>query len=551
MPTYTVGSGKTYSTIALALAAIPSNISGTGVHEVVIDPGTYSAQISISKTGASASDYIHLRPAAGGEHLGIATAGVIVSAGSFDSVNFTISTAYTRLTNLVALQTTANNLGKCFRIAASNCLLTNCIAKCAMAGSTPYGFRFEGNNNTLVNCIAFPTGVNSVSTVGFWNQSDSFTGNKMYNCGAYGLSTGFSMSQFASATLINCWATNNTTAQFTFATGTPAAFHHCASSNSSATGTGSLTGVTADQFGFVGPSTGNFHIGAGSVLRAAGSDLSSIFTTDIDGTTITSWMIGPDFTYAAGSVVIGTDNYSMRPWPSFSITPAIQWIQDSAGYWNGSDRGAAQDAYEATAVFHGRETVINSLEQALELNRESITLSNFAAPLFAPNVDHTGSITAVVLGYTRRQLQWGAPYATHQIYELEVRFRAIAPTLLSTTPSWATLRIQDGFRAEHSHESPKAFTYAQTAVYGDHRSDTGTFEASFSQKTAELQAILAYLLVTARASAVAFPATVATTVPYPWGRARGTATNCKVLSFECSRKNLNRWALSLKLVEAP
>lgn len=246
----------------------------------------------------------------------------------------------------------------------------------------------------------------------------------------------------------------------------------------------------------------------------------------------------------ADSLTIGGTAVKMRPWPSFSITPSIQWIQDSAGRWNGSDRGASRDAYEATATFQGTEATINTLEQTLDSNREAITLSNFAAPLFAPNVDHTGSISAVVLpGIERRQLQFGG------VYELVVSFRAIAPTLLATTPSLATLRLQETFEASHTYESPKAFTYGQTAAYGDHRSDVGTFEASFSQSTAQIQAILAYLLTTARASDIAFPAALST-VAYPWGRTRGTPTNCKILSFDVSRKNLNRWGLKIKFGEA-
>ncbi len=78
----------------------------------------------------------------------------------------------------------------------------------------------------------------------------------------------------------------------------------------------------------------------------------------------------------------------------------------------------------------------------------------------------------------------------------------------------------------------------------------GTFEATFSQKTTEIQAILAYILTTARANSIAWPAALST-VAYPWGRTRGTPVNCKITSFSLSRKNLNRWSLRIKFVEAP
>ena len=111
--------------------------------------------------------------------------------------------------------------------------------------------------------------------------------------------------------------------------------------------------------------------------------------------------------------------------------------------------------------------------------------------------------------------------------------------------------LQDGFDAGHSNTSPKAITYAQTGTYADRRSDVGTFDGTFIQTTAQIQAILAYLLTTARANAIAFPTAISTVVPYPWGKARGAAINCKVKAFSVTRKNLNRWILKLTLVEAP
>lgn len=248
------------------------------------------------------------------------------------------------------------------------------------------------------------------------------------------------------------------------------------------------------------------------------------------------------------TVTIAGTAYPIQPWPSPSIAPAIQWAQDSAGYWQGSDRGASQDIYEATALFAGKETTINNLEQALDANREFLTLSAFLAPLFAPNVDHTGSLTVAVTGLERRQVQYGAP---SQVYALTATFRAIAPPLLSTTPSLAGLRPQDGFTASHSYESPKVFSMNQTAYYGDHRSDSGQLDVELSQNTATTQGILAYALTTARAGAVAFPAALSAVIAYPWGRDRGSPTNCRFKGISVSRKNLNRWTIRLSLVEAP
>lgn len=256
--------------------------------------------------------------------------------------------------------------------------------------------------------------------------------------------------------------------------------------------------------------------------------------------------IGPDQVQATGSIIVGSGTFNVRQWPNPHIVPAIQWIQDSEGNWSGSDRGASQDVYETEVVFFDTQDNINSLMQVLENNREEVTLSDFAAPIFSPNVDHTGSITASVVSYgPRRHLAFGA--ASKWVYELPVTFRAISPALLVTTPSLSTLKLQDGFEATASYEVGKAFTYGQTGVYTDSRADTGRFVGRFRQQTSQAQAILAYLLTTARANSVAFPSSIPVT--YPWGINRGVPTNCRIKSFSIRRVNFVFWDLELELVE--
>lgn len=372
----------------------------------------------------------------------------------------------------------------------------------------------------------------------------------LWGVGASPLSAGIEVSG-ANVTLRNSYA------RFIQQSGTTSTKDHNGS-NFTTVGTGSLSNlVQANEFvsaswasaDFGKLKTTSLMLGAGSAPSISGN------TVGIRG----GARPGSDGLYSIGSDegVIPPPTYSfaigfadaipMRPWPTHRITPAILWIQDSAGYWHGSDRGAAQDVYEATALFQGLESDMNDFEETLEAAREQVDISGFETPLFAPNVDHTGTVNAVVQSMRRRQVQYGSP---SHIYELEVGFRAIAPTLLTTTPSLSTLRVQDGFDAGHSYTSPKAFTYDQTAQYGDARADVGTFEATFQQSTAEAQAILAYILITARANAVAWPAALSS-VAYPWGRSRGTPTNCKILGVTIARKNLNRWILKIKFGEAP
>ena len=241
------------------------------------------------------------------------------------------------------------------------------------------------------------------------------------------------------------------------------------------------------------------------------------------------------------SFTVDGTGVSAKQWPAPQVDPSILWIRDSAGNWSGSDRGASQDAYTSEAVLMGTETELDSMEGALEDAREGMTLAAFAAPLFAPNVDHTGSISATVTRMgPRRHVAFGAGAAVG-VYELPVTFRAISPTLLGTSPSLATLKLQDGFEADRVFEAGKGFTYSQAAIYSDHDSDVGRFR----QQTSQAQAILAYLLTTARANTVAFPSIG---VNYPWGNP-GAPANCKVKSFTVSRVNFVFWDFKIELVE--
>lgn len=253
---------------------------------------------------------------------------------------------------------------------------------------------------------------------------------------------------------------------------------------------------------------------------------------------------------AGESLLVSGSAYNVAQWPETPIARSILWEQDAAGYWNGSDRGAAQDVYQAECVFVDKESTINALETTLDAAREGITLSGFTAPVFAPNVDHTGSISATVVKTKRKHLKFGVPAANSQMYALEVAFRAISPTILSTTPSLSTLKLQESFDADQTYESLKAFSYNQTAFYADHRSDVGVFRGRFRQKLAQIQAILGYALVTARGGSFAFPNIGVT---YPFGISRGAygTKNCKIKSLSISRRNFVFWDLTLELVEAP
>lgn len=234
-------------------------------------------------------------------------------------------------------------------------------------------------------------------------------------------------------------------------------------------------------------------------------------------------------------------------WPRPTLRRAIEWEQLGSLNWRGSDRGAAQDEYESVVRVRGVESAINSLQTLLQANREGLTLSAFVVPLFAPNVSHAGSIASTVLSMGPRQhVSFANP--TTGYYEMEIAFRALAPTFLGTTPSLASLRPVRGYEADKSYEVGKAFTYAQAGLYSDPNTDIGRYTGTFMQTTAEAQAILAYICTTARAASVSMPTIPGVT--YPFGVVRGALPKtCRIKSVEVSRHDLRYWILRIEFVE--
>lgn len=236
----------------------------------------------------------------------------------------------------------------------------------------------------------------------------------------------------------------------------------------------------------------------------------------------------------------GTTLYRVRPWPSPSITRAFSpWVSDGRGNIRANDRGAAQDVYESSIIVSDTENNVNSLLTVLSTSRESVVFDQFAAPIFAPNVDHTSSITCAV-DVGKRKMTFHSSGA-YDVYEVELKLRAIAAPLLTPTPSLSGLRVQEQKTATHSWGLARNFFQNGLQAYSESRNDSGLFSPSFVQGLAATQAALAYFMVTARATSFTLPSFG---VDYPFGPARGSGPfSVRLEDFRISRENLNRWRL--------
>lgn len=249
----------------------------------------------------------------------------------------------------------------------------------------------------------------------------------------------------------------------------------------------------------------------------------------------------------AWSFKIGAVEFLVKHWPKARITPPWTWVTTWAENPYTFDRGAAQDIYESEVTFYDTEANINTIQTALETVRGSATLTSFTDFIFAPNVDHSGSITCTLqVMKSRRALSFAAGGTA--MFEMTVNLRAISPTLLSTTPSLSTLRPQWGYEADKVYQSLKGFSMGQAMENLDRRTDAGVCTLPVLQLTAEIKAILAYILVTARAASITFPSGVGIT--YPFGVVRGgLPKNCKITSFAFSRRDNETWNMSLVFTE--
>ncbi len=243
---------------------------------------------------------------------------------------------------------------------------------------------------------------------------------------------------------------------------------------------------------------------------------------------------------------IGSTEFLVRRFPKPKYIPPYEWVKSWAENPYANDRGAAQDIYETEITFYGTETAINATATALDAVRTSAVLTSFSDSIFLPNVDHTGSITCAIKAQRpRKSLSFAAGGSA--MYELTATLRAVAPPILTTSPSLATLRRQWGDETDKSLTSVKGFSMDQTIFTEDRRADIGTARVPFLQTTAEIKAILAYILGTARASSILFPSIG---IDYPFGVVRGALPKaCKITGFTCSPRDGELWNLVITFSE--
>lgn len=296
MPQYLVGPTRPYTTIQAAINAVPSNMSSPalGVHEIIVDAGTYTEHVDTGSRSADASNYMLIRAADGAEHKGISGAGVVVTPpGSTQNQVLNLRAGFTVIRNI---EFTAGSVNiTTVNLEAAECILENLIIR------SPTGWPGINVNNSVSACklrkLLIHGGNPSFPFAAIIFQSvPGASVNEIENCGIYnyGGPCIWNNSGTIRAKVINTWVFRGGSGGNSCFLGS---FHADSSNNaandSTAPGANSLNSLSLVQYGFVAAGS-NFHITASSSLFSAGRNLSSNFTQDIDLETIGTWCIGPD-----------------------------------------------------------------------------------------------------------------------------------------------------------------------------------------------------------------------------------------------------------------
>lgn len=264
-----------YATIGAALAAIPSNLSGQGEQEIVIEAGYYSEVVDITGfSNESSNDHIIVRAADGDESPGVLGGGVIVGSSVFNGDAFKVRSHWAEIKNIEVDYNATVQRG--FRqTSAHNVTFLGCRAN-GGTGITADGFLISGNAKAI-NCIS-KSGTSS-NAYGFnaFNSNITFT---CYNCIAYDCKRrGFREDQYATMVCYNCVAINTTSGSDFDAAVT--GNNNC-STDGSAPGVDSIINQTLASMNFVSYGV-DFHIDTDSILWNVGIDQSAVFTEDVDG----------------------------------------------------------------------------------------------------------------------------------------------------------------------------------------------------------------------------------------------------------------------------
>ena len=249
------------------------------------------------------------------------------------------------------------------------------------------------------------------------------------------------------------------------------------------------------------------------------------------------------------SCKFGSLPVKLKPFPAPSVRRNVAWAMDSWGRWQGADRGAEGDFFDAKVTVFGTKAEMEAFaDWAEEHGREEFAIDEIDGVIFAPLVMHTAPIQAVITDRERLKRVFFSSTDTG-VDEVTFTLRAVDPGLWAPSePGFERLLLQDQFEQDKSTTVFPRFSGDGVPFIADRQFDAGRFVGEFIQDEAGTREALRYLLYTKRAESFDFPTLPGVT--YPFGKARGGLPKlCKVTDLGIARPSLRRWALRITFVE--
>lgn len=228
---------------------------------------------------------------------------------------------------------------------------------------------------------------------------------------------------------------------------------------------------------------------------------------------------------------------------------ALQWMQTSSGNWYATDRGASSDIYECEVELNNIRGTVEQFVEEINNNRAAdshvLTLDWFEdnEHIFGEDIDHSGSISATVIGDIKiDQMNW-------KVYGCKAILRALSPSNIGSASFPVLKYLNRGYNANvDGYTVSKYDTFDGTFSYLDMKADSGVFEGEFLFTQTELQGLRRWI-ATNRGSQT----TIATIygVTNPWGPLRGgySITAKPMELVEREPWGMTHWLANLKLVE--
>ena len=298
---------------SLKTATLSSITFSNGVSPVLEcydDAASFNDYVTIAGATTNATYFRIIRPAGtkGNAnwqgHDGTPNNGFTLSSTTDGANVISLNESYSQAQDLILFLTQNGNYAPfCINTGANYAISVGCIVKAVNAGTgSAYGLAAAGayTGGGYIDCLAY-----ECKGYGFQIRANSGKSNFAYNCTSIGNGTyGFNVNGATSggtATLTNCLASSNTTADFNFdATVTPV-ITYCASGDNTADDKGGAGNRISTDGTLVYVNSGgyDFHLDATDTrAKHFGEDLSADatypFNDDIDFDIIISWDIGFD-----------------------------------------------------------------------------------------------------------------------------------------------------------------------------------------------------------------------------------------------------------------